>query len=147
MKTLRRYISKSPEETAQIGIWLGKALIPGDIVLLHGELGAGKSVFARGLARGVGVMSDTMPSPTFTLMQVYAGRMPFYHMDLYRLSRDEFERAGLSEYLYGDGAAAVEWPDRAGAIAPPRIDVRIQQGAFDNERVIEIKPASRVLII
>ena len=136
---MRRYITKSPEETAQIGINLGKTLVPGDIVLLHGELGAGKSVFARGLARGAGVATDTIPSPTFTLMQVYTGRMPFYHMDLFRLnSLDEFERAGLSEYLYGDGAAVVEWPDRAGDIAPPRIDVCIQRGAFDNERVIEI---------
>jgi len=135
---LRRYISKSPEETSQIGEELGTALIPGDIVLLHGELGAGKSVFARGLARGAGVASCPMPSPTFTLMRVYAGRMPFYHIDLYRLSRDEFERAGLSEYLYGDGTAVVEWPDRIGEIAPPRIDVRIRRGASDNERVIDI---------
>ena len=136
---MRRYITKSPEETAQIGINLGKTLVPGDIVLLHGELGAGKSVFARGLAGGAGVTSCPMPSPTFTLMQVYAGRMPFYHMDLFRLnSLDEFERAGLSEYLYGDGVTVVEWPDRAGEVAPPIIDVRIQRGAFDNERVIEI---------
>ncbi len=104
----------SPEETAAFGRALGALLEPGDVVLLTGGLGAGKSVLARGLARGLGV-TQVMPSPTFTLMQPYEGRIPFYHFDLYRLDEpDQFYEAGLDEFVGGDGAAAIEWPERAG---------------------------------
>ena len=96
-----------------LGRALGALLLPGDVILLTGDLGAGKSVLARGLARGLGI-TQAMPSPTFTLMQPYRGRIPFYHFDLYRLDDpDQFWEAGLDEFVGGDGAAVVEWPDRA----------------------------------
>ena len=105
--------TEAPEETTALGRALGALLEPGDVILLTGDLGAGKSVLARGLARGLGI-TQAMPSPTFTLMQPYEGRIPFYHFDLYRLDDpDQFFEAGLDEYVGGDGAAVIEWPDRA----------------------------------
>ncbi len=128
----------SPEATGALGRALGEALMPGDIVLLEGDLGAGKSVLARGLARGAGV-GVAMPSPTFTLMQPYQGRIPFYHFDLYRLNDpDEFYEAGLDEFLGGDGAAVVEWPDRAGLDPEECVRVHISRGECDDERLIEL---------
>ena len=107
------YRTDSPEATTEFGRALGGQLRPGDVILLTGDLGAGKSVLARGLARGLGI-TQAMPSPTFTLMQPYEGRIPFYHFDLYRLDDpDQFFEAGLDEYVGGDGAAVIEWPDRA----------------------------------
>ena len=107
------YRTDSPEATTEFGRALGGQLRPGDVILLTGDLGAGKSVLARGLARGLGI-TQAMPSPTFTLMQPYQGRIPFYHFDLYRLDDpDQFYEAGLDEFIGGDGAAVVEWPDRA----------------------------------
>ena len=119
MKDVLMYRTDSPEETTAFGRALGTLLEPGDAVLLTGGLGAGKSVLARGLARGLGI-SQAMPSPTFTLMQPYEGRIPFYHFDLYRLDDPaEFYEAGLDEFIGGDGAAVIEWPDRA-ELAPER---------------------------
>ena len=108
-----KYETCSAEETFSLGRALGEHLRAGDIVLLHGDLGVGKSVLTRGLARGCGI-DEPMPSPTFTLMTAYKGRIPFYHFDLYRLEGpDEYFEAGLDEFIGGDGAAAIEWPEQA----------------------------------
>lgn len=104
------YETKNEAETAAFGETLGAFLRAGDSVLLRGDLGAGKSVLARGVMRALGVRG-AMPSPTFTLMQPYRGRENIYHFDLYRLEdEDEFFEAGLCDYLGGDGIALVEWP-------------------------------------
>ena len=125
--------TSSPEETGALGEALGACLKPGDLVPLTGDLGAGKSVLARGLARGAGV-KGAMPSPTFTLMQPYKGIIPFYHFDLYRLQdEDEFLAAGLDEYIGGDGAAVVEWPDRADPDAENRITIAIDRSGPDDD--------------
>jgi len=136
---LYRFTTGSPEETEALGERAGELLRTGDVVLLHGDLGAGKSVLARGLARGFGVR-QAMPSPTFTLMQPYLGRAPFYHFDLYRLEGpEEFHAAGLDEFLGGDGAAAVEWPERAELTADSRVEIRIAPGASDRARDIAVR--------
>ena len=120
-----QYRTASPDDTAAFGAALGENLRPGDTALLTGDLGAGKSVLARGIARGAGVRG-AMPSPTFTLMQPYTGKCPFYHFDLYRLAdEDEFWQAGLDEYIASDGIAVVEWPDRADLSCDNAIDIRI----------------------
>ena len=107
------YRTHSTDDTLAFGCALGEHLIEGDIVLLNGDLGAGKSVLARGLAGGCGV-HEPMPSPTFTLMLAYRGRIPFYHFDLYRLDEpDAYYQAGLDEFVGGDGAAAIEWSECA----------------------------------
>ena len=119
------YRTDSPEATTEFGRALGERLLPGDVILLQGDLGAGKSVLARGLARGLGI-TQAMPSPTFTLMQPYRGRVPFYHFDLYRLDDPEqFYEAGLDEFIGGDGAAVVEWPDCADLRPEPRMDISL----------------------
>ena len=107
------YISSTPEETIFLGEKIGSILKPGDIVALKGNLGAGKTVLARGIARALGVEEELI-SPTFTVISEYEAKtMPFYHMDMYRLSGDDdFRLAGGEELLYGTGICVVEWPER-----------------------------------
>ncbi len=108
------YISGSEEATQSLGKALGEICIAGTLILLQGDLGAGKSVFARGVARGLGVdNSIPITSPTFTLMNHYEGHLDLYHFDLYRLSdADELIEIGFDDYAYGRGVALVEWPDK-----------------------------------
>jgi tRNA threonylcarbamoyladenosine biosynthesis protein TsaE len=108
------YTSNSDDETRSFGFELGRMLEGGTLVLLRGELGAGKTCVSGGIARGAGVSQNTaITSPTYTLMQEYSGRCPIYHFDLYRLSDpDELHELGFDEYLHGSGIALVEWPER-----------------------------------
>ncbi len=119
---------------------LAPMLAAGDAVLLTGDLGAGKSVLARGIARGLGVVGP-MPSPTFTLMVPYeAGGRRLYHFDLYRLSDpDEYYAAGLDEFVGGDGVAVVEWPQMAELDVAPALNIALERDASDDERRISIE--------
>ena len=114
-------ISNSPEETKQLGMLLAEELQPGDVILLEGPLGAGKSEFARGVAKGLGV-AETVTSPSFTILNVYeSGRLPLYHFDWYRLeSAEELFELGMDEYLGGAGVALVEWPGQCPEALPER---------------------------
>lgn len=134
-----KYITHSEKETMALAGRLSRALRAGDSVLLSGDLGAGKSVFARGVARGMGV-EGAMPSPTFTLLIPYEGEKKLYHFDLYRLADpDEFWAAGLDEFVGGDGIAVIEWPQMA-QLSPERsIVLRIARGEGDDDRVIELE--------
>ena len=105
--------TNSEEETASAGESLAATLRPGDVVLLYGDLGAGKTAFVRGLARGLGATSDAVSSPTFTIVQEYAARaVTLYHVDLYRLEPAEIDDLGLDDLVSSDGIVAVEWADR-----------------------------------
>lgn len=108
------FASSSAEETKRFGIELGRMLEAGTLVLLRGELGAGKTCLSGAIAKGGGVDPDTaITSPTYTLMQEYHGRCPIYHFDLYRLADpDELLELGFDEFLHGAGIALVEWPER-----------------------------------
>ena len=136
-----RYITRSEAQTRALAARLAPMLRPGDTVLLRGDLGAGKSVFARGIAGGMGV-EGAMPSPTFTLMIPYAagdGRR-FYHFDLYRLADpDEYYAAGLDEFIGGDGVAVVEWPEMADLAPRPALRITLARGETDAQRVIDIE--------
>lgn len=100
----------SPEETETWGERLAQILQPGTILGLTGELGAGKTCFVRGLATGLGIAPEAVHSPTFTLITEHqTGRLPLYHIDLYRLEGAEIEELGLEEYLFGAGVSAIEW--------------------------------------
>ena len=112
-------ITNSPEETRTLGEKLASGLKAGDVVILEGELGAGKSELARGIAKGLGV-TETVTSPSFTILNVYeSGRCPLYHFDWYRLeSEDELYELGMDEYLGGDGVAVVEWAERCPEAVP-----------------------------
>jgi tRNA threonylcarbamoyladenosine biosynthesis protein TsaE len=118
---MMRYVTKSAAETRKLGEELARRLLPGDAVLLYGELGAGKSEFTRGIAKGLGVR-ETVTSPSFTILQVYeSGRLPLYHFDWYRLGDPgELYELSMEEYLRGDGVAVVEWPQQAEEAVPPR---------------------------
>ncbi|MBM3934785.1 MAG: tRNA (adenosine(37)-N6)-threonylcarbamoyltransferase complex ATPase subunit type 1 TsaE [SAR202 cluster bacterium] len=111
-------ISNSPEETQRLGEILGAGARPGDIFLLTGRLGAGKTALTQGIVRGTG-SPDIARSPTFVLVTEYAGRLPVYHMDLYRLgSAMDVLDIGVEEYLNGDGLCVIEWADKAKNVFP-----------------------------
>ena len=126
----------SVEETVALGERLGRAAAPGDLVCLWGDLGAGKTQLAKGIARGLGI-GDTVNSPTFILMNEYAGRLPLFHVDLYRLvDAADALAGGVIDDRQIDGVTVVEWPDRMGDILPAgRLDVRID-GSGDEVREI-----------
>lgn len=116
-----KIIARTPGQTEAIGRLLGARLRPGDVVLLRGDLGAGKSVLARAMARAMGV-DGAMPSPSFPMMIVHEGaEFPVYHMDWYRLEdAGALYAVGLDEPLGGDGVCLVEWPDQAPEAIPAR---------------------------
>lgn len=101
------YITRSPEDTEKIAESLASLLSAGDVLTLEGELGTGKTTFTKGLAKGLGIKRN-INSPTFTIVKQYKGRVPLYHMDVYRLENSD-EDIGFSEYFYGDGVSVVEW--------------------------------------
>lgn len=111
--------TSSPEQTWKLGEKLGSRLGPGDTVCLYGDLGAGKTSFSYGIALGLEVKERYIPSPTFTFVNEYQGRVPFYHIDLYRLKDvEELENIGFEEYLDSDGVTVIEWAERAEAFLP-----------------------------
>lgn len=132
--------SRSTSETIRIGKELGSRLRSGDAVALTGELGTGKTHFIKGLASGVGVKkSRYLSSPSFTLVNEYPGRIPFYHIDLYRLENErEAEDLGIEEYLQRGGITVIEWADRIPSLLPEEIlRVKIEY-AGKNKRTIRI---------
>ncbi len=119
----------APDALAALADALATVLMPGDVVLLHGELGAGKTTLTQYLARALGVGEDQyVSSPSFALLHEYRGRLPVYHMDLYRLGDEEdVEAAGLPDYLEQQGVALIEWPDRLGSALPAdRLEIHIR---------------------
>ena len=119
-------VTRSQEDTERLAETLASELRGGDVVLLSGPLGAGKTAFVRGLARGLGVDPDEVSSPTFTLVHEYrGGRLRLFHADLYRLGTAAAEDLGLDELGIRDGVLAIEWPDRLGHGFRDAIDVQI----------------------
>ncbi len=101
--------SYSPEETFAIGKQLGEKCTPGAVICLDGDLGVGKTVFVKGVAKGLGV-NEPVSSPTFTIVQEYEGRLPFYHFDVYRIEEpEEMDEIGYEDYFYGNGVCLIEW--------------------------------------
>ncbi len=130
-------VTNSAAETRALGEQLARRLQPGDTVILEGELGAGKSELARGIARGLGV-TETVTSPSFTILNVYeSGRSPLYHFDWYRLeSEEELYELGMDEYLGGDGVAVVEWAERCpDAVPENRIRIRLEVTGEETRRI------------
>lgn len=107
------------DQTKLFGLQLAELARPGDIFTLTGTLGAGKTTLTQFIGYGLGVPENCyITSPTFSLIHEYHGRIPLYHMDLYRLSNDELYELGFEEYLYGEGLTIIEWPDRLGELMP-----------------------------
>lgn len=129
--------------TRAVAIALARTLAAGDVVLLHGDLGAGKTVFVKGLADGLGLDGDEVTSPTFTLVQQYeGGRLPLVHLDLYRLERAELDEVGLDPDLAARGVVVVEWAERLARRPPGAIDVFIAARG-DDTRTIEVELAGQ----
>jgi tRNA threonylcarbamoyladenosine biosynthesis protein TsaE len=123
--------------TSAIGRELAATLAPGDVVLLFGDLGAGKTAFVRGLAEGLGVATEDVSSPTFTLVQEYrGGRLPLFHVDLYRLNDPrEVDDLGLDEIAEG-GVLVIEWAEKLRRPSPGAVEVRIAHGDVDTRTIM-----------
>ena len=134
-------ISRSPGDTQKIGSIIGERAVSGDVLLLEGKLGAGKTCLTQGIAIGLGI-DDYVLSPTFVIMRELYGRLPLYHIDLYRL--DDIEESidlGLDDYFYGDGLSVVEWAEKAISIMPRNhLLVRIEY-ISDMERKLYLEPS------
>lgn len=136
-----KILSKSVEETVRTGAEFGKKLKKGDVVALFGNFGSGKTVFTKGIAKGLGV-KDTryVNSPSFVIIKEYKGRIPLYHFDLYRLDKaHSLDSVGYDEYFYGDGVTVIEWAERVKKELPARhIEVKFSVKA-ETTRAIEVK--------
>lgn len=127
------YSTQGPDETIDLGLHLGRMLLAGDLVALEGDLGAGKTCLVKGIARGLEVPEASyVRSPSFVILNIYPGRCPLYHLDLYRIhSPAELEDLGYREFFYGEGVTVVEWADKIDDLLPDeRLCVRL---GFHNE--------------
>ena len=131
------FISDSAEQTAAAGAECARSAKAGDVYALTGDLGAGKTQFAKGFVRGLGSEAE-VTSPTFTLIHEYSGgRLPVYHFDFYRLeSAGELSRLGLDDYLFADGVCLIEWADRFSDLLPPNTRWIAMQVRSETERTI-----------
>jgi tRNA threonylcarbamoyladenosine biosynthesis protein TsaE len=139
----RRFISDDPATTRELAARLAAAALPGDLVCLRGDLGAGKTQFAKGFGAGLGV-TETINSPSYILMAEYTGRLPLFHIDLYRLAdASDALAGGLLADRQASGVTLVEWPERMSELLPAaRLDVAIESGiggASDDTRTITIR--------
>ena len=135
------HLTQSEEETQTLASRIAADLAPGAVILLSGNLGAGKTVFVRGIAAGLGIDPDQVSSPTFTLVHEYrGGRLTLYHADLYRLVRTGTEDLGLEEPAVATGILAIEWPERLARIIPGATMVTIELRG-ENGRQITIIPS------
>ncbi len=121
------FLLPGPEDTARLGRLLGERLNAGAIVALSGDLGAGKTCLTQGLARGLGVPAHLpVVSPSYTLANEYPSRISLYHLDVYRVSEEDFFQAGLDEYFYKPGVTVVEWAEKIQASLPgPRLNIEL----------------------
>jgi len=134
---LTRFETSSAAETIELGRTLASRLEPGDVVAFYGELGAGKTTMIKGIAAGLGV-ADVVKSPSFVIVTEYVGRLPVYHVDLYRLDeKSDFESIGLDSYLDGDGVCLIEWAERAEKVLPDTT-TRVRMSVEGAGRRIEI---------
>ena len=134
-------ISRSIEETIESGAKLAKKLKRGDVVALIGNLGAGKTVFTKGIAKGLGVKNVRyVNSPTFVIIKEYKGKLPLYHFDLYRLDKSGvIDSENFEEYFYGRGVTVIEWANKIRRLLPEKyVEVRLKV-AGENKRKIEIR--------
>lgn len=135
--------TQSPEETKALGEKIAIFLQPGDILCLNGDLGAGKTAFSQGVARGLGI-TGPVTSPTFTLINEYQGRLPLYHFDVYRLEGPEaMDDLGYEEYFEGQGVCLVEWSKLVEEVLPQeRLEINITRiGDAEQERQLEFLPS------
>jgi tRNA threonylcarbamoyladenosine biosynthesis protein TsaE len=141
-KQLLEFISHSPEQTQKLGQLIGELAEAGDIILLNGKLGAGKTCLVQGIARGLSITEITA-SPSFVLMRELHGRLPLYHIDLYRLEFVEIDELGLDDYFYGQGLCAIEWAEKGLNLMP--LDYLLIEMSYleQNQRRIRLVPSGK----
>jgi tRNA threonylcarbamoyladenosine biosynthesis protein TsaE len=144
MTDVERALTRSTDETLALAGTVGELVRAGDVVSLVGDLGAGKTVFARGVARALGV-TEPVVSPSFTIVREYDGRLPLVHFDVYRIDTvQELYDLGFEELVRDDAVTLVEWGDMIDGMLPAdRLDVHLAPGATDDERVVEIEGRGR----
>lgn len=136
--------TSSPEETRELGEYIGKLATPGSVFLLEGELGAGKTCLTQGIAWGLDINEYTL-SPSFVIMRELYGRLPLYHIDLYRMDNiEESMELGLEDYLYGKGVCVVEWAEKALSILPEEHLIILIKYISDTEREFDLKPEGKL---
>lgn len=133
------FVSHSYDDTLALSAKFAKLLRKGDIVCFFGELGSGKTAFVKGLAQGLRMKAPHVHSPTFTLMNIYDGKVPLYHFDLYRITASDLFNIGYDEFFYGEGVTAVEWSERLGELAPEECWKVELKHAGDDKRDIRIR--------
>jgi tRNA threonylcarbamoyladenosine biosynthesis protein TsaE len=138
-----RLTSHSPEQTQKLGVSIGELALSGDILFLVGSLGTGKTCLTQGIAWGLGIKEYTM-SPSFVIVRELYGRLPLYHIDLYRLDHlEEIVELGLDDYLYGNGVCVVEWAEKGLSVLPTE-HLLIQISLLsDTERSFQLKPSGK----
>lgn len=134
----------SVEETMTLGERLAAHLGPGNVVALYGDLGAGKTHLVKGIARALGVDETAVSSPTFTIVHEYAGNIPIFHLDAYRVEDpDEFYELGYENYFFGEGLCLIEWPSRIESFLPgDAIRLRLTHQGGDRRRIEQIEEAA-----
>lgn len=132
------FVTSSPEETVELGKKIGSLLKSGDVIAMQGTLAAGKTTITKGIAAALGV-DDTITSPTFCLISEYQGKMPLYHMDVYRLNgAEDFAELGTDEMIYGNGVSVIEWSEKIMTELPRRTILLKITPQEDGTRLIEI---------
>ncbi|MBA4495572.1 tRNA (adenosine(37)-N6)-threonylcarbamoyltransferase complex ATPase subunit type 1 TsaE [Paenactinomyces guangxiensis] len=137
------FITRNERETRGLALRMAKFLKRGDVLALEGDLGAGKTTFAQGLAEGLGI-EQKVDSPTFTIVKEYGGQIPLYHMDVYRVESPD-EELGLEEYFYGDGICLVEWASRVKPLLPEEtvwLRLLVQANGDRHIQLISMHPRS-----
>ena len=138
-----KLISHSPEQTQRLGIRIGELALPGDILLLVGALGTGKTCLTQGIAWGLGIKEYAL-SPSFVIIRELYGRLPLYHIDLYRLDHiEEIVELGLDDYLYGSGVCVVEWAEKGLSVLPTEHLLIQISYLSDSERSFQLKPSGK----
>ncbi|MFF2911831.1 tRNA (adenosine(37)-N6)-threonylcarbamoyltransferase complex ATPase subunit type 1 TsaE [Paenibacillus sp. NPDC057934] len=137
VESVLKYHSYSLEDTERLAAALAAASVPGTVIGLDGDLGAGKTAFSQRFARHLGV-EGIVNSPTFTIIKEYEGRLPLYHMDVYRISVQEADELGLDEYFYGQGVCLVEWSSIIAELMPPRHLHIYMETVGPDERIITV---------
>ena len=136
-------ISHSPEQTQRIGVRIGELALPGDIFLLVGRLGTGKTCLTQGIAWGLNIKEHAL-SPSFVIMRELYGRLPLYHIDLFRLDHvEEIEELGLDDYLYGKGVCVVEWAEKGLSVLPTEHLLIQIDYLSDTERSFRLEPRGK----
>lgn len=132
------FVTSSPEETVELGKKIGSLLKSGDVIAMQGTLAAGKTTITKGIAAALGI-EDTITSPTFCLISEYQGKMPLYHMDVYRLNgAEDFAELGTDEMIYGNGVSVIEWSEKIMTELPKKTILLKITPQEDGTRLIEI---------